>query len=125
MNDAEPRCQRRAAIALKAVVRLRGLPSHCVLASLSTGACSTCTCDPSGPRILIQGFICRRLAPIRGVPTKEGGMQGPYSDINAIFTGIEELPQKPAKLIGNFLSWARGEQDPDWGGKKSGSRRRR
>lgn len=51
-------------------------------------------------------------------------MTGPNSDLADIFKGMEELPQKPAKLIGNFLSWARGEQDPDWGGKKQPRRKR-
>lgn len=66
----------------------------------------------------------RRLAPIRGIPTKEGEMMGPNSDLSQIFSNLEELPQKPARLISGFLSWARGEQDPDWGDKKQRPRRR-
>ncbi|KAK9790329.1 hypothetical protein WJX73_000550 [Symbiochloris irregularis] len=76
---------------------------------------------------ILQGaldVVRRRLAPIRGIPTKEGALTGPNSDLADIFKGMEELPQKPAKLISGFLSWARGEQDPEWGDKKQPRRKR-
>ena len=57
---------------------------------------------------------CRRLAPIRGVPTKSGRMADPNEDLREIFDTIESIPQAPAKLLGSFMSWARGEQDPSW-----------
>jgi hypothetical protein len=59
--------------------------------------------------------VRRRLAPIRGIPTKAGGMQDPNSDIREIFDVIESIPTAPVKLVEGFLSWARGEQDPDCG----------
>jgi hypothetical protein len=39
--------------------------------------------------------------------------------LQEIFDTLEALPGAPAKLVGGFLSWARGEQDPDWGKKPS------
>lgn len=72
-----------------------------------------------------EGFLsdpgvasCRRLAPIRGVPTKSGSMSDPNEDIRGIFDTIENIPRAPGKLVSGLLSWARGEQDPDW--KKKG-----
>ena len=72
-----------------------------------------------------EGFLsdpgvasCRRLAPIRGVPTKSGNMSDPNEDIRGIFDTIENIPRAPGKLVSGLLSWARGEQDPDW--KKKG-----
>lgn len=66
---------------------------------------------------IIQGaldIVRRRLAPIRGVPTKEGSLTSPYSDLEEIFTSIEELPKRPVKFLSGLVSWAKGEQDPDW-----------
>lgn len=68
----------------------------------------------------MSGFLalmmhgCRRLAPIRGVPTKSGKMTDPNADLQEIFDVIESVPKLPSKLFGGFMSWARGEQDPDW-----------
>jgi len=59
--------------------------------------------------------VRRRLAPIRGIPTKSGSMQDPNSDLMEIFDTLESIPTAPKKLLDGFLSWARGEQDPDWG----------
>ncbi len=56
-----------------------------------------------------------RLAPIRGIPTKSGGMQDVNSDLKEIFDTIESIPTAPLKLLDTFVSWAKGEQDPDWG----------
>ena len=35
-----------------------------------------------------------------------------------IFDSLEAIPNAPKKAIDEFLSWARGEQDPDWNRKK-------
>ncbi|GAX73871.1 hypothetical protein CEUSTIGMA_g1321.t1 [Chlamydomonas eustigma] len=59
--------------------------------------------------------VRQRLAPIRGIPTKAGGMQDPNSDLAEIFQTIESIPNAPKKLFEGLLSWAKGEQDPDWG----------
>ncbi|GIL70833.1 hypothetical protein Vretimale_3919 [Volvox reticuliferus] len=66
--------------------------------------------------------VRRRLAPIRGIPTKSGALQDPNSDLKEIFDTIENLPKAPLRLLEGFVSWARGEQDPDWG-KKPGQGR--
>ncbi len=42
-----------------------------------------------------------------------------FIDLQEIFDAIESIPSAPARLVGGFLSWARGEQDPDWGKKPS------
>lgn len=55
-----------------------------------------------------------RLAPIRGIPTKSGGLQDPNADLVEIFTALEELPQAPGKLVDGFKSWLRGDNDPDF-----------
>ena len=43
--------------------------------------------------------VRRRLAPIRGIPTKSGGMADPNADIKEVFDFIDELPRKPAQLL--------------------------
>ena len=53
------------------------------------------------------------MAPIRGVPTKQG-MEDPNDEIREIFTAIENLPQKPKELLDSFRSWARGDHDPEY-----------
>ncbi|CAL5229330.1 g12636 [Coccomyxa viridis] len=58
--------------------------------------------------------VRRRLAPIRGVPTKSGKMTDPNADLLEIFDAFESVPKLPSKLFGGLMSWARGEQDPDW-----------
>jgi len=58
--------------------------------------------------------VRRKLAPIRGIPTKAGGMQDPNQDLKEIFDIIEDLPNKPAKLFDGLRRWAQGEFDPDW-----------
>lgn len=48
-------------------------------------------------------------------------MQDPNSDITEIFDFIEDLPNKPRRLLDGIVGWARGDNDPDWNkGKKSG-----
>jgi protein-histidine N-methyltransferase len=58
--------------------------------------------------------VRKRLAPIRGIPTKKGGMQDPNADLLEIFDTIEAIPAAPKKLLDGIMSWAKGEQDPDW-----------
>ncbi|CAL8465053.1 g4588 [Coccomyxa elongata] len=70
---------------------------------------------------ILQGTldaVRRRLAPIRGIPTKGGGLTDPNADLKEVFDVIETLPSLPGKVVGGFMSWARGEQDPDWKKKK-------
>jgi len=62
--------------------------------------------------------VRRRLAPIKGFPNKKGKMVDPNADLTEIFDSLEAIPNAPKKAIGEFLSWARGEQDPDWNRKK-------
>ncbi|KAG2498938.1 hypothetical protein HYH03_003128 [Edaphochlamys debaryana] len=61
--------------------------------------------------------VRRRLAPIRGIPTKTGAMVDPNSDFKEIFDTIESIPMAPIRALEGFMSWARGDQDPDWGKK--------
>lgn len=58
--------------------------------------------------------VRRRLAPIRGVPTKDGSMTEANADLLEIFGAIEALPSVPGKLVGGFMSWARGDNDPEF-----------
>lgn len=55
-----------------------------------------------------------RLAPIRGIPTKSGGLQDPNADLIEIFETIESIPTAPKKILEGIKSWARGDQDPNW-----------
>ncbi|KAG7675298.1 hypothetical protein Ndes2526B_g08170 [Nannochloris sp. 'desiccata'] len=64
--------------------------------------------------------VRRRLAPIRGIPTKSGNLQDPNADFKEMFDMFESIPSAPKRLLDNLASWARGEDDPDWK-KKSGS----
>lgn len=64
--------------------------------------------------VIVTACACRRLAPIRGVPTKSGKMTDPNADLKEVFDAIESVPKLPSKLFGGLMSWARGEQDPDW-----------
>ena len=77
-----------------------------------------------GEKRIVQSFmdaVRRRLAPIRGIPTKGGGMEDPNQDILDMFNVIEAIPQAPQALLGGLARWARGEDDPEWkrkGGQK-------
>ena len=64
--------------------------------------------------------VRRRLAPIRGLPTKAGGMSDPNQDLKEIFDVLEGLPKLPSELFGGLVSWAKGDHDPDWGEKGRG-----
>lgn len=61
-----------------------------------------------------MGAIRRRLAPIRGIPTKSG-MQNQNSDLLEIFDTLENLNKKPREIINNMLGW-----DEEGTGKKGG-----
>lgn len=64
--------------------------------------------------------VRRRLAPIRGIPTKDGSLTDPNADLNEVFEVLESLPSAPKKLFQGLAAWARGENDPEWKkGKKS------
>eukprot|EP00210_Caulerpa_lentillifera_P001731 g1662.t1 len=63
-------------------------------------------------------LLLTRLAPIRGVPTKSGKLEDPNKDIMDMFKTIEDLPSAPKRALDNFLSWAKGEYDPEWGQKR-------
>eukprot|EP01024_Parvocaulis_polyphysoides_P018683 TRINITY_DN18291_c1_g3_i1.p1 TRINITY_DN18291_c1_g3~~TRINITY_DN18291_c1_g3_i1.p1 ORF type:complete len:316 (-),score=22.75 TRINITY_DN18291_c1_g3_i1:137-1084(-) len=56
--------------------------------------------------------VRRRLAPIRGIPTKSGKMADPNQDIQEIFSTIENLPQKPKEFIDNLFGWDKKTKDP-------------
>ncbi|DBA68672.1 TPA: hypothetical protein ACH3X2_013468 [Trebouxia sp. C0005] len=58
--------------------------------------------------------VRRRLAPIRGIPTKGGKMVSPNADLEDIFSTIENIPNAPKKLFAGIKSWARGDKDPTW-----------
>lgn len=53
--------------------------------------------------------VRRRLAPIRGIPTKSGGMADPNADIKEVFDFIDDLPNKPKQLLNTIGRWAKGE----------------
>ena len=54
--------------------------------------------------------VRRRLAPIRGIPTKQG-MEDPNADLIEIFDAIENLPNKPKQMFDDFRKWARGDYE--------------
>lgn len=58
--------------------------------------------------------VRRRLAPIRGIPTKDGSLVDPNADLNEVFEVLESLPSAPVKLFQGLAAWARGENDPEW-----------
>jgi len=64
--------------------------------------------------------VRRRLAPIRGIPTKSGTLQDPNADFKEMFDMFEAIPSAPKRLFDNLASWARGEDDPDWEKKGGG-----
>mmetsp|Transcript_15687 Transcript_15687/g.49275 ORF Transcript_15687/g.49275 Transcript_15687/m.49275 type:complete len:523 (-) Transcript_15687:134-1702(-) len=58
--------------------------------------------------------IRRRLAPIRGIPTKSGQMLDPNQDLIDIFDSIENIPNVPKQVLGGFTRWLSGKDDPDF-----------
>ena len=70
---------------------------------------------------ILQGTmdgVRRRLAPIRGIPTKGGTLSDPNADLMEVFDVIESLPSAPKRFLEGLASWARGDADPEWGKKK-------
>eukprot|EP01023_Acetabularia_acetabulum_P050476 TRINITY_DN5467_c0_g2_i1.p1 TRINITY_DN5467_c0_g2~~TRINITY_DN5467_c0_g2_i1.p1 ORF type:complete len:478 (-),score=78.38 TRINITY_DN5467_c0_g2_i1:17-1450(-) len=57
--------------------------------------------------------VRRRLAPIRGIPTKSGKMADPNQDLQEIFDTIENLPQKPKEIIDNIFGWDKKNKNPE------------
>lgn len=43
--------------------------------------------------------------------------QDPNQDLKEIFDTLESLPTAPLRLLQGLASWARGDDDPDWGAK--------
>ena len=55
--------------------------------------------------------VRRRLAPIRGIPTKAGGLQDPNADFKEMFDSLEALPSAPRRFmdgVGRWLRWGLG-----------------
>lgn len=74
-----------------------------------------------GEKLILRGTmdgVRKRLAPIRGIPTKSKGMQDPNADLLEIFDTLESLPSAPKKLLDGIIGWARGDSDPEWKKKK-------
>lgn len=44
-----------------------------------------------------------RLAPIRGIPTKSGGLKDPNADINEMFDMVEQVASAPKKFFDNMF----------------------
>lgn len=68
----------------------------------------------------------KRLAPIRGIPTKQGNLTDPNSDLKEIFEFVEGIPSAPVRFLEGVFGWARGDDDPEWkkkGGSKPGPKR--
>jgi histone-lysine N-methyltransferase SETD3 len=79
----------------------------------------------AGEKAILQvtlDAVRRRLAPIRGVPTKDGGLRDANADLVEIFDAWASVPAAPKKAIDGLLAWARGDNDPEfqkkWGRKK-------
>ena len=56
--------------------------------------------------------VRKRLAPIRGIPTKQG-MEDPNQDLLDIFNAIESIPNKPKEMFEDFKKWARGDYEDE------------
>ncbi len=58
-------------------------------------------------RILTETMaaVRRRLAPIRGVPTKSGRMESSNSDILEIFEQLENLNRAPRNIFNSMFGW--------------------
>ena len=67
----------------------------------------------------MMNAVRRRLAPIRGIPTKQG-MEDPNADLLGMIEFFESIPNAPKKAFENFQKWARGELEDENYGKKSG-----
>lgn len=58
--------------------------------------------------------VRRRLAPIRGIPTKAGNLQDPNADFKEMFDVFESIPSAPKRFFDGLAAWASGKDDPDW-----------
>jgi len=67
--------------------------------------------------------VRRRLAPIRGIPTKQG-LQDPNQDLLEVFEAFENIPNAPKKLFEGISSWARGDYDPEFRKKQQQKKKR-
>jgi len=63
--------------------------------------------------------VRKRLAPIRGIPTKQG-MEDPNQDLLDIFSAIESIPNKPKEMFQDFKKWARGDYEEEFNRPKGG-----
>jgi protein-histidine N-methyltransferase len=63
--------------------------------------------------------VRKRLAPIRGIPTKQG-MEDPNQDLLDIFSAIESIPNKPKEMFQDFKKWARGDYEDEFNRPKGG-----
>ena len=69
-------------------------------------------------RILTETMsaVRRRLAPIRGIPTKRG-MESANADLMEIFDTLENLQSKPKEIVFGMLGWdENGKPIPKSGG---------
>ena len=57
------------------------------------------------PLVQTMDAVRRRLAPIRGIPTKSGKMADPNQDLKEVFDFIDELPKAPAKAFDTIKRW--------------------
>jgi protein-histidine N-methyltransferase len=57
----------------------------------------------------VMAAVRRRLAPIRGIPTK-AGMESANSDLLEIFDTLENLNKKPAQILRDMLGWDENNQ---------------
>ena len=63
--------------------------------------------------------VRKRLAPIRGIPTKQG-LEDPNQDLLDIFSAIESIPNKPKEMFQDFKKWARGDYEDEFNRPKGG-----
>jgi len=79
-------------------------------------------------KTILQGTldaVRRRLAPIRGVPTKDGGLRDANADLVEIFDAWAAVPAAPKKLVDGLVSWARGDHDPEFQAKYGVNKKRK
>lgn len=86
---------------------------HIVRSSLASGSLTLCLTPVTVStqhltHLQTMDAVRRRLAPIRGIPTKSGKMADPNADIKEVFDFIDELPKAPAKMFDNIKRWVSG-----------------
>lgn len=70
-----------------------------------------------GEKRVVRGTmdgVRRRLAPIRGIPSKAGNLQDPNADFKEMFDTIEGLPSAPKRFLDGLTKWARGDYDDEF-----------